>query len=209
MRDNKLHSLSVIIASAAASTACAQIGLGYGGGVAFESFHDAVPGTNEYRIDGQFAFDPGAGGWLKNLFAPPGGWLPGGVYVVHETITLFPDPTGVPTQPLSDWHEHIELGSDGNIWDIWVDGGSMFNINGTPAPGLMTMLNPSKTDIWFLFDPIDIGPAGITLDIWKEFQFVGMQPMFDPVRIYEFPTPAPGAAALLGIAGLCSARRRR
>ena len=206
---NKISSLSLIVVVSTASTAFAQTGLGYGGGVAFESFHDAVPGTNEYRIDGQFSFDPIQGGWLKTLNAPAGGWIPSQVYAVHETITLLPDPTGVPTQPLTDWHEHIELGSDGNIWDIWVDGSSMFSIDGSPAPGLMTMLNDAKTDIWFLFDAIEIGPAGIMLDIWKEFQFVGMEPMNTPVRIYEFPTPAPGATALLGLAGLYSTRRRR
>lgn len=199
----------LLISLATGSAAFAQIGLGYGGGVELETFHDPQPGSNAYHIDGQFEFVPGAGGWMKNLFAPPSGWLPGQIYTIHETITFFPPSDGTVGQPLSDWHEHIELGSDGNIWDIWVDGGSMFSVDGTTPAGLMTMLNDSKTDIWFLFDPIDIGPNGIRLDIWKEFQFVGMTPMFDPVRIYEYPTPAPGAAALLGIAGLCSARRRR
>ena len=208
MKAQRIHDLSLVIACAAATTAGAQVGLGFGGGISFESQHEIVPGTNEYRIDGDFAFDPDQGGWMKELIAPPGGWIPDMVYAVHETITFFPDPTGGAGFPLSDWHEHIELGSDGLIWDIW-ELDPMFMVNGMPAPGLMTMFNDERTDIWFLFDPIDIGPNGVTLEIWKEFRYVGSMPMDGPVRIYEYPTPTPGAAAVLGIAGLFSARRRR
>lgn len=208
MTQNMILRAGLLISLTTGSVAFAQIGLGYGGGISFETFHNIQPGSNAFHIDGQFEFVPGAGGWMKNLNAPAGGWVPDQVYAVHETITFFPPSDGTPGQPLSDWHEHIELGSDGNIWDIWQEN-PMFMANGTTPSGLMTMFNMEKTDVWFLFDPIDFGPAGIRLDIWKEFRYVGTMPMHNPVRIYEYPTPAPGAAALLGIAGLCTARRRR
>ena len=209
LRQLSLRACALACACIATNGSAQIVGLGFGPGIAFESVHAPNPATGEYFIenDGPFFFNPGAGAWQKTLLAPAGGWMPGTVYTIHEAITILPDPTGQ-SNPLTDWHERIELGSDGIIWDIWV-GEPMVTVGTVPVPGLMTMFNPERTEVWFFFDPIDIEGNGIVLHIWKQFQFVGMQPMFDPVIITEYPTPAPASAALLALAGAVSARRRR
>lgn len=185
------------------------IPLGHGNGPAFETFHPSIPGTNIYEvIGGPFWFEPNAGPWIKNLIAPPQGWQPGQIYTLHETFTFFPPPDGTPGQPITDWHERIDFGFDGQIWDIWV-GDPMFMVGSAPPPGLMTMVNDPRTELWFFFDPIEPGPNGVTFSIWKEFRYVGTFPMFDPVRIIQYPTPAPGAVALLALGGMVASRRRR
>jgi len=201
----------------AAGLATAQpVGLGWGPGIAFVSEHDAVPGTNLFEINPStpFFFDPGAGAWEKRLNAPLGGFQPDQIYTVREWITFLPPPTGVPNRPLADWHEEIALGTDGQIWDVWTRALrnpviSLDPDGGNPLPGLEFDISPDGLNLWFDFDPIDVPPNGLTLHIEKDFRFVGNEPSFEPVVITQYPTPAPGGLALLGLAGVLGARRRR
>ncbi|MEX0875818.1 MAG: hypothetical protein WD114_00015 [Phycisphaerales bacterium] len=191
--------------------------LGFGEGISYTSQHSITPGTNIFEIggpDGGFYFDPDAGGWEKQLLAPPDGFQPFQVYTVREWFTFVPPPSGFPSFALEDWHETIELGLDGQVWDIWVLDSGAPNISfdrdsGEPIPGLEFMISLDATELWFDFDPIDIGPNGVTLHIDKEFRFIGNTPSFDPVVITQYPTPTPGSLAVLGLAGLIGSKRRR
>lgn len=206
----------LIVAATTATAALAGIpALGFGEGIAYTSEHTFNFDTNRYEINGPtsgFYFEPDAGAWEKQLFAPPNGFIPGEIYCVSEWFTFLPDPTGAGT-PLADWHETILPGNDGLVWDIWTDifGPPIISTDpgGPPLPGLEYMISGDGTSLWFDFDPIDIGPDGLTLHIEKYFRYTGATIGFEPVTIIQHPTPAPGALALLGLAGMAAAKRRR
>lgn len=212
MRNRDVVLASVVSVGLCAPSALATMSVGLGpnpGGDPFTTTHDFDPASNEYRIDGgPFSFDPNGGPWVKILNAPQGGFIPGLTYGVHETFTFVPPKDGSANIPLTDWHERLTF--DDTPWDVWVNlTASEFLVDGLPAPGNMPMLSPDETEIWWFFDPIVPGPNGITITIWKEFQYFGPTVRFDPVTIVEYPTPAPGGVALLALAGVAAARRRR
>lgn len=195
---------------ASMAQATGTVGLGPNpGGDPFTTTHIFDPNFNEYRIfGGPFSFDVSGGPWVKILNAPQGGFLPGQTYGVHETFTFFPPKDGGPNVPLTDWHERLTFID--TPWDVWVNlTASEFLVNGMPAPGNMPMLSADQTEIWWFFDPVVPGPNGVTFTIWKQFQYLGPTVRFEPITIVEYPTPAPGGAALLALAGLAAARRRR
>jgi hypothetical protein len=214
------HTYALIAFACAFSTGAAlaaPAGLGFGDGVSLVTIHSEVDGENLYEINGPddgFYFDPSAGAWEKQLLAPINGFQPGQIYTVREWFTFFPPPAGTPNFPLEDWHEEISLGATGQVWDVWTtenfdpiisfDPGFI-----DPVPGLEFMISADGTGLWFDFDPINIGPNGVTLHIEKEFRFTGSTVSFDPVIITQYPTPTPGTLALLGIAGIGASRRRR
>jgi len=205
---------ALLVALGTTGALATPIGLGFGEGVELKTEHNITPGSNLYEINGPldgFYFDPGAGAWQKQLLAPSSGFLPGAVYTVHESVTFFPDPLGLDFT-IEDWHETIELGLDGQIWDIWVADTmepTIMDEAGAPLPGLEYGISADGTELWFDFDPVEVGPNGFTFEIWKEFRFVGDVPSFDPVVITQYPTPTPGSLAVLGLGGLVAARRRR
>jgi hypothetical protein len=178
---------------------------------AFVSSHDVEPGSNSYFVepDFDFHFDNDAGGWHKYFNAPVDGFQPGKIYTIHETFTFVPPPDGSLTT-ITDWHEIIEPGPDGNIWDIWMGGTISIDPMGQePVPGLDVQIGPTGTDIWFFFDPIEVPSTGVTFHVWKDFEFQGDVPMDFPMVVTQYPTPTPGAAGLLAIAGVAATRRRR
>lgn len=207
----------VTLAGATSATLAAPVSLGFGPGISYTSTHSSVGGLNLFEIGGPadgFSFDPAAGGWEKILLPPSSGFQPGQIYTVREWFTFFPSPTGLPDNPLQDWHEIISFAPDGQIWDVWTD------VNGPPVisfdpdsrepiPGLQYMISIDGTSLWFDFDSIFIGPNGVTLHIEKEFRYTGNSVSFNPVTIYQYPTPAPGSLAILALAGLCTTSRRR
>lgn len=177
----------------------------------FTSMHDVTPGTNQYMVDPDvdFYFDNAGGPWRKEFNAPPNGFTPGQIYTIHETFTFVPPPDGSLTT-ITDWHELIEPGPDGNIWDIWRGGTISIDPTGQqPVPGLDVQIGATGTDIWFFFDPIEVPSSGITFHVWKDFEFQGDVPMELPMVVTQYPTPTPGAASLLAIAGVAATRRRR
>lgn len=217
MRDmTKAIVCGVAISCTATLTQASTIALGYGGGISYTSTHAMTPGLNIYEIDGPsegFYFDPDAGGWEKQLLAPDIGFIPGEIYCISEWFTFCQPTAGGPlSPPLEDWHEIISFGLDGNIWDVWTTVMGEPNIafdSGEPVPGLQYMISTDGTGLWFDFDPIDIGPEGLTLHINKYFRYTGSTVSFDPVTITQHPTPAPGTLALLGLAGLLTTQRKR
>lgn len=211
MNTRMKYAIALLGAALLSANAAAQTfpGIGPGGGQVVKTTHEMLPTAPIFNIfGGPFYFDRRGGPWIKNLIAPPNGWQPGATYIIHETFTFLPPPAGLPNYKITDWHERISQGADGLIWDIWI-GDPMFMVNGETPSGLTTMFNDSFTDVWFFFDPINVGPNGATFTIWKEFRFIGDIPMFDPIQIIEFPTPTPGAIALFAMAGLVATRRRR
>lgn len=211
MKRSTRCALALFGAIALSTTTSAQTlsGIGPGGGDPVKTFHEISATAPVFEVfGGPFYFDRGGGPWIKNLVAPSNGWQPGQIYIIHETFTFLPPPTGLPPVKITDWHERIDFGPDGLIWDIWV-GQPMFMVDNETPSGLMTMINDARTEVWFFFDPINVGPNGVTFSIWKEFQFIGDVPMTLPVSIIEYPTPTPGAAALFALAGVTLGRRRR
>jgi len=214
---HRFITIGVALSCTAAITQAGTFALGYGGGISFTSTHtESVPGSGIFDIgvDDTFYFEPGAGGWEKVLLPPSQGFIPGQIYCVNEWFTFCPPPTGGPSQPLEDWHEIISVGPDGNPWDIWVTdlGDPVISFDPDtrePVPGLQFMISTDGTELWFDFDPIDIGPDGITLHITKYFRYTGSTVSFNPVTITQYPTPTPSSIALLGIAGIITCRRKR
>lgn len=206
----------IAVSCAATLTQASTIALGFGGGVSYSSTHTMTPGLNIYDIGGPdegFYFDPNAGGWEKQLLAPSNGFIPGEIYCINEWFTFCQPPAGGPPGfPLEDWHEEISFGPDGGIWDVWVtdlgDPTISFD-SGEIVPGLQFMISADGTGLWFDFDPIDVGPEGVTLHISKYFRYTGPTVSFDPVIITQYPTPTPGTLALMGFAGLLMSRRTR
>lgn len=214
---HRFITIGVALSCTAAITQAGNFALGYGGGVSFTSTHtESVPGSGIYDIgvNDTFYFEPGAGGWEKVLLPPSQGFIPGQIYCINEWFTFCPPPTGGPSQPLEDWHEIISFGPDGNPWDVWVTdlGDPVISFDPDsrePVPGLQFMISTDGTGLWFDFDPIDIGPGGVTLHISKYFRYTGSTVSFDPVTITQYPTPTPNSIALFGIAGIITWRRKR
>lgn len=219
-----------IDAARAAVLSCAVAAFGFSGGEAWAQpgplgFGDGVEVVTEHTVSadgttfeisspgGGFFFDPGAGAWEKILLPPSNGFVPDQVYTIREWVSFFPPPTGVAPMPLADWHEEIALGVDDQIWDVWVrDSDPVISLDPDsmdPLPGLTSMISADGLDLWFDFDPLDVPAGGLMLHITKEFRFIGSTVSFDPVVITQYPTPAPGAAVLLGAAGVGWAGRRR
>lgn len=213
------HTITLIGLAVSLSTTitlAAPVGLGFGDGISFVSDHNEIDGQNRYEINGPddgFFFDPNAGAWEKHLLAPANGFQPGGIYCVSEWFTFFPPPAGGPNYKIADWHEDISFGPDGRIWDVWtLELGPpiiTFDPGGPPIPGLEFMISDDGTSLWFDFDPINVGPDGVTLHIEKYFMYTGETVGFDPVIITQYPTPAPGSLAILGLAGLMVCKRHR
>lgn len=196
-------------------TGAAWAQLGFGGGPpVFETTHDTIDGES-WQIDGPtFWFDPDGGPWIKTLLPPSTGWQPGVTYQIHEWFTIVPDPTTGVSLPVEDWHEEFLPGADGQIWDIWTDAWEptiSFDpmMGGDPVPGLEWSISADGASIWFDFDPIIAPAGGVTLHIWKDFQYTGQPGSLEPLRLLQYPTPAPGALAVLGFGGLIALRRRR
>jgi hypothetical protein len=214
---HRFITIGAALSCTAAITQAGTFALGYGGGISFTSTHtESVPGSGIFDIgvDDTFYFEPGAGGWEKVLLPPSQGFIPGQIYCVNEWFTFCPPPTGGPSQPLEDWHEIISVGPDGNPWDIWVTdlGDPVISFDPDsrePVPGLQFMISTDGTGLWFDFDPIDIGPGGVTLHITKYFRYTGSTVSFNPVTITQYPTPTPSSIALFGIAGIITCRRKR
>jgi hypothetical protein len=216
MKFMKAFTLLCLAASVSTVTAGSPVGFGFGDGVSYTSEHSEIDGENRYEIGGPdqgFFFDPNAGAWEKHLLPPINGFIPGQIYCVQEWFTFYPPPTGFPNLKLADWHETIELGSDGLPWDIWtLEFGPPIistDAGGPPISGLEFMLSEDRTELWFDFDPINIGPNGLTLHIEKYFQYTGSTVGFMPVIITQYPTPTPSGLALLAIGAITLGRRRR
>lgn len=217
MKSVRISTIAAFAITAFTTPSLAQsLSLGFGDGIEYTSTHMFNDASNSYQImspDGGFSFDPDAGAWEKILLAPSNGFIPDEIYCVEEWVTFNPDPTGLPSPALEDWHETIFPGPDGQIWDIWNTelGDPTISIDpgGPPLPGLQWMINMEGTELWFDFDPIDIGPDGVTLHIQKYFRYTGATIGFDPVTIVQYPTPTPSSLALLGLAGIVATKRRR
>lgn len=166
--------------------------------------NDLVNGPGPISV----SLDPNGPVWRKTLFPAPGGIIPPGQYFLHELITITPNAAAPRPMPWTDWHEQwVTPGV------AWTSGGiSLAGQTTNPLPGLMTMIDPTGNSIWFTFDPLFPALPGtppLTIEIWKQFVVTGPNGIAGPLVLNEFPTPAPGGAALLALAGLASAVRRR
>ena len=173
-----------------------------------------APGGVAYPV----SLDPNGTTWIKTLLDSPKGPANGpGILHIHEFIEIVPPPTGAQT-PWEDWHEKFV--TTGWKWvdfsiNIYDFDGYLSDPSMTTVAGLTYNISPDGRDIWFDFDPIFPGTPGapIVIEIWKSLEYdaalggdyvPGM-----PLRIEEYPTPTPGALALLGLGALAMTRRNR
>jgi hypothetical protein len=138
---------------------------------------------------------------------------PGDKLCINEEIQLFSSPTS--TVQVTDWHERLVGGSVPLGWTLQ-GAGISFKVGASPFPfqNVNIGLSADRREIWFYFDPLNVGPPGnlapITLVISKYIEYLGTSVITSggtsaqlEVRITEQPsiTPEPNAASLL-IAGL-------
>jgi len=166
----------------------------------------------------QVSLDPNGPTWRKTLLNSPKGPMEGpGILHIHEFIEIVPPVTGSQT-PWEDWHEtFITPGwkwADFSI-NIYAFDGFMSDDVMDPVPGLNYMISPDGKDIWFDFDPIFPGTVNepVVIEIWKSLEYDhligGPYIPGAPILLEEYPTPTPGALALLAMGGLLAARRKR
>ncbi|MCB9838140.1 MAG: hypothetical protein H6813_02275 [Phycisphaeraceae bacterium] len=168
-----------------------------------------------YRV----SLDPHGPYWEKTLLNSPQGPIEGpGILHIHEFIEIVPPVAGGPAQPWTDWHEQFVTPGWGwadfsiNIYDF--DGFTSDDVMAT-VPGFSYMISKDTTSIWFDFDPIFPGTDNepVIIEIWKSLDYnadIGGPYMpGSPIVLREYPTPTPGALALLGVGGLATMRRNR
>jgi len=134
-------------------------------------------------------------------------------YLVFEREVNNPDFGGsLATQPVDSWQTDDVFGGD---YRMWATGGSLpNNLNGTN--GAAQYYDSRRMSDW-MADYGDFLVIGVSLGVgsgWGTFQGAvdNVQFGFTGGQSYDFNfevVPAPGALALMGLAGLAGSRRRR
>lgn len=137
---------------------------------------------------------------------------PGDKLCINEEITLFSSPTS--TTRVSDWHERLVGGSVPLGWSLQ-GAGISFKVGASPFPfnNVNVGLSPDGREIWFDFDPLNLGPPGnlapITLVISKCIEYRGTSvitsgggPSQLEVRIMQQPSVPEPAGMLLFVSGV-------
>ncbi len=183
------------------------------GGNTTGSFDFILPNTTAVLDDGsggpvEIFIDLNAGQWTKSATVQ----LVDGTLNTNETFTLIErirlvsPPTGIELLPLTDWHETILSGDDGDSFQ-WVSGTFSF-AGGAPVDGLTVQVMGQQ--IWFEFDPI-LPTSQVDLVIRKELKYIGSSftgTTAFAFEIEEFPTvPEPTILALLALGVIPLIRR--
>lgn len=152
--------------------------------------------------------------WNKDIVwnYTAGSISPGDKLCINEEITLFSPLTS--TTPVSDWHERLVGGSVPLGWSLQ-GAGISFKVGASPFPfdNVNIGLSPDGREIWFDFDPLNIGPPGnlapITLVISKCIEYLGTSvitssggPSQLEVRIMQQPSVPEPAGMLLLVSGV-------
>jgi len=130
--------------------------------------------------------------WHKDLLAPPGALIQGGVtYHLRELLVV------AGNLPWADYHENI-------LTPGWNWTNPLFLVNGLVPAGL-SVIN-AGANISFNFNPI---APGSVVQISKDLIYTGPVPaLFSGIGVDQYPTPEPAMLGLLGLGGLVALRRR-
>jgi hypothetical protein len=158
-----------------------------------------IDSTNTWVVS-----DPASGGpvpvvlnpagpvWHKDLLAPPGALIQGGVtYHLQESLVV------AGNLPWADYHENI-------LTPGWSWSNPSFLVNNAIPAGLS--VNNTGSSISFNFNPI--GPGSL-VKISKDLVYSGPVPAtFQSIGVNQFPTPEPASLGLLAVGSLLALRRR-
>ncbi len=209
MKSRSMLSLLIVAAAAlaASQTALAQ-GVGNLGSLPTQ-FSSPVP-IFGWTVDSGNAnnpwipvqIDPNGPSWVKTFSGSNGQpftAVPGQTFSFQEFLVI------APTQSWTDWHERILTPG----WQ-WIQP-TAFLVNGTPAPGLTTVITPGGPTaggvVDFYFNPL---APGTQIIVRKVLEYVG-QPgaaFYGTVQIEQYPTPEPASLLTLLGGGLVMLRRR-